>query len=319
MSVTINEQTVYHDIINRTDKGNKDNISRTVHYERFYFEHPEIKWAFLAGMVSRNAGYSMTDLKGEWLKRALGQRERSLLFYTYERANWLIFQDAYPQLLLYEWQKKTGRDWFHLLPSFHGSAFMMKEWRRFTSCKDGERLYVSQIINEQNVIQQPVLTHPVYRRRVFLSLPFRLQNWLHYSTVLFPTVDGKLYGFSVHGFRKLSNRVLLGKKLASLLFDSQYSASFRQFAAEVMPTGSRHDYEQFVYPKKICESPMLRRVYPFIQHHRSDKTDWSKRSSVNPSWFCPVHQETTEMTEWYKQKQRQLKAGILLKEILLKK
>ncbi|UOK59912.1 DUF2515 domain-containing protein [Bacillus sp. OVS6] len=31
--------------------------------------NPEIRWAFLASMVSRNAGYCMTDLKGTWFQK----------------------------------------------------------------------------------------------------------------------------------------------------------------------------------------------------------------------------------------------------------
>ncbi|MFC0188582.1 DUF2515 family protein [Fictibacillus aquaticus] len=317
--MSIDEQMIIEKITKRTEKGNKDNISRTVSYERFYREHPEIQWAFLAGMVSRNAGYSMTDLKGEWMERSLGKNERSMLFFTYERANWLIFEDAFPQLLLYEYSKRHGKDLMHLLPRFFVSSFMAVEWRRFMEQGDRRRLYISQIINEQNLIQRPVISHPVYRKRVFLSLPFKLQNWLHFSTVLFPKLDGTLFGFSVHGFRQLHNRIALGKKLAALLLESEHRCGFEQFSVSVPPTGSRRDYEQFVYPDKPCESPMLRTVYPFIWHHRGEKNDWSITAKVKHSWYKPLSVESLDMTQWYKQKQRQLKAGILLKEILLNK
>ncbi|MCY7784708.1 DUF2515 family protein, partial [Bacillus sp. S20C3] len=48
----------------QTKTKNADNISRTNAYKAFYDRHPEIKWSLLASFVSRNAGWSMTDLKG---------------------------------------------------------------------------------------------------------------------------------------------------------------------------------------------------------------------------------------------------------------
>ncbi|MDR4948142.1 DUF2515 family protein [Neobacillus cucumis] len=44
----------------------------------------------------------MTDLKGEFLTRLMTKKDRVLFFQFLERGNWLIFQDAYPQFLLYE-------------------------------------------------------------------------------------------------------------------------------------------------------------------------------------------------------------------------
>ncbi|QNG58329.1 DUF2515 family protein [Bacillus sp. PAMC26568] len=41
----------------------------------FYKKHPEIHWAFLAHMVSRNGGYSMTDLKNGMVKHFLSIEE----------------------------------------------------------------------------------------------------------------------------------------------------------------------------------------------------------------------------------------------------
>lgn len=83
-----------------TLKGNNDNISRTAQYGKYYFQHPEIKWSLLAHFVSRNAGWNMTDLKNPLYSSLFHEEFRHRLFMTFERANWLIFQDAYPQLLI---------------------------------------------------------------------------------------------------------------------------------------------------------------------------------------------------------------------------
>ncbi len=159
-------------IISETKMNNVDNISRTKAYLDFYIKHPEINWAFLASMVSRNGGWNMCDLEGKWFPKIIPQKVRNVLFMTYERANWLIFQDAFPQMLLYHYSTKIGRPLFHLLSFFHVSSFMEEEWYLFWNERNEKRLTTSLIINEQNVIQKPVIDHPVYRDKVFRSFYF---------------------------------------------------------------------------------------------------------------------------------------------------
>nr|WP_191567065.1 DUF2515 family protein [Metabacillus idriensis] len=84
----------------QTALHNKNNITRTAAYLHFYKKHPEIHWAFLAHMVSRNGGYSMTDLINGMVKHFLSIEEITKTFHFLESANALIFHDAYPQLLL---------------------------------------------------------------------------------------------------------------------------------------------------------------------------------------------------------------------------
>lgn len=107
MSLNSSEQALLTAIKKTTDKLNIDNISRTQAYATFYHRYPEVKWAFLASMVSRNAGWNMCDLQGKNMKKALSKQTRDLLFLTYERANWLIFKDVFPQLLLYAVSRKN--------------------------------------------------------------------------------------------------------------------------------------------------------------------------------------------------------------------
>lgn len=106
------ERKIIHSIKGLVKQNNIDNLSRTEAYLRYYQENKAIKWSFLAHMVSRNAGWNMCDLKGKWFSKVIGKQKRDLLFQTYEKANWLIFQDAYPQLLLYQYSTKKGRQCF---------------------------------------------------------------------------------------------------------------------------------------------------------------------------------------------------------------
>lgn len=109
-----------------TAAANRNNVTRTEAYRIFVFPHSELHWALLAHMVSRNGGWNMTDLQGEWLPWLLNSEQRLAVFRFLEQANALIFQDAYPQLLLYERSRREGRSLFHLLPAFGVSSFMAR-------------------------------------------------------------------------------------------------------------------------------------------------------------------------------------------------
>ncbi|WP_088102166.1 DUF2515 domain-containing protein [Halalkalibacter urbisdiaboli] len=303
------KQDVLESIIKKTEKGNIDNISRTVFYEAFYNRNPEIRWALLAGLVSRNAGWNMTDLESKWFQKLLNENDRRVVFSTYERANWTIFQDAFPQLLIYEWSKKSGEPLFHFLPKFGVSRFMEREWKMFWERRDEHRLCTALIINEQNVIQKPVLEDPVYEKHVFSTLRYFLEEHAHFSYVLFPTRTGELYGFYVRNFRKVESRIWLGKQLEMLLFHPDIYGKIIDFQKHTVHTGSRKDYEQFLNWETQNNSPLLRLTYPIIKHEYSkNKTDWYKRETrALKKMFIPVKEQTPqERTNWVRRKQLEL-------------
>lgn len=293
---------------------NTDNISRTEAYLKFYQRHPEIRWSFLAHMVSRNAGWNMCDLEGKWFPKVVKKQKRESFFHTYEKANWLIFHDAFPQLLLYHYSTKKKAPMFHLLKHFHVSSFMEKEWLYFWHKKDMNRLMIALIINEQNVIQKPVIDHPILKERVFKSPLFQLQDWFHFTSVLFPTMDGRLYGASVSGFRSVDKRIDLGKRLATILFHKDLYQLFYQFAINTIHTGSRYDYEQYIFPERGRETPFLRMVYPVVHHSTHCYEDWSRKRKIKKKWLSPhvQNRQPTQLTSWYKKKEEQLRFVILL-------
>ncbi|WNF21478.1 DUF2515 domain-containing protein [Mesobacillus jeotgali] len=326
MSITQNPQ--FHQLLDhetelierirlQTDENNLDNISRTSAYLDFYLEYPEMIWAFLASMVSRNGGYNMCDLEGDWFSKFLDPPIRKRLFLTYERANWLIFRDAYSQLLLYSYSTKKSLPMFHLLKFLDVSTFMEKEWKVFWEHGDKKRLMTALIINEQNVIHNPVIQHPIYKKRVFNTMMFSFEDHLHFSTVLFPTCEGELYGASVNGFKSVSKRINLGKRLASILFDQRYYPLFLEFAIHTEHTASRHDYEQYFVNQKKRDTPFLRCTYPIIQHHFHRQGDWYKERGLRKKWFSQDlnHRHPVHLTQWYKKKQKQLHAMISMKEL----
>lgn len=309
------EKQLLQSIKAQTVKGNRDNISRTKAYEQFFRIHPEIKWSFLAGMVSRNAGWNMCDLEGIWFTNLLGLKYRHQLFLTYEEANWRIFQDAYPQLLLYHYSTKYGRPLFHLCHYFFITKFMKNEWYSFWKHGNREKLVTALIINEQNIIEEPVIKKQSF---VFHSLLFFLQDWMHFSTVLFPTCNGELYGSSVAHFRNIDKRIELGKRLAGLLFSEDLFPLFYEFSCRTEPTGARYDYEQYRKKPRYHETPMLRGVYPLIHHQAGETEQWDMKKKVKKKWFIePKWEKDPHLTEWYDHKQKQLHTAAIIKNWIL--
>ncbi|ARK30354.1 DUF2515 family protein [Halalkalibacter krulwichiae] len=287
------------EIVNQSEKGNVDNISRTIFYEQFFKNHPEIIWSLLAGIVSRNAGWNMTDLKSEWFQVLLKKDFRNLLFHTYERANWTIFADAYPQLLWYAIAKETGKPEFELLEQLQVSRFMQREWRHFLNKRDKRRLCTALIINEQYMLEQTVMKNPLYRDKVFSSLLYNLEEYAHMSYVIFPTVNGQVFGLYVRNFKNVTSRIWLGKQLQQLLFHPFVHQDILQFTIETPPTGSRDDYQQYMKWKPSNTSPLLREVYPVVTHHWKDRYDWSEFFFGTEKLFADTKTiKPVERTRW---------------------
>ncbi|OEH93880.1 DUF2515 domain-containing protein [Bacillus solimangrovi] len=315
----LSDETIIDAVRSHVKFDNLDNISRTNAYFSYYKRHREIKWSLLASMVSRNAGYNMTDLEGGWFPLCIKKELRHQIFITYERANWLIFQDAFSQLLIYEWSKKLNRPLFHLLSTFSVSPFMIYEWKHFWRTGDRNRLMTSLIINEQNLIQKPIIEHPFYKKKVFHSFCFHFQDWLHFSSVIFPTKEGDLYGISVKNFCNLEDRIILGKKLALLLFHPEYYSMFYEFADSVTHTGARKDYEHYLKQYVSSQTLPLRLIYPVINHNQHRYLNWEASDKKIEKWF----QSNTKLkkvciTNWYMRKQELLHLAIMFEHYMKK-
>jgi hypothetical protein len=267
---------------------NKDNLTRTSYYERYYDQNPEIRWALLAGIVSRNAGWNMTDLANEWFRTLLNEEDRHQLFAIYEASNWTIFQDACPQLMIYEQSKRQGRPLFYLLKEFGVSSFIINEWKTFWEKHSEERLCTALIINEQFVLEEAVLQKPLFKQVISKKPFFHLEQHTHLSYVLLPSIDGCLYTLYVRPFQKVSNRINLGKQLAFILFHPDTYPSIRSFIIHHPHTGSRHDYDKLMSWSPRVESFPLRLVYPVVTHQLMKRKDWSNKHTNVASYFKPV-------------------------------
>ncbi|RLL45536.1 DUF2515 domain-containing protein [Oceanobacillus piezotolerans] len=288
-------------ILRETKNRNVNNVTRTNSYLDFYKRFPEIHWAFLGHMVSRNGGWNMTDLKGSLLTRLLSSEEQEAFFTFLERGNWLIFQDIYPQLLLYEESVKRNTNLFYLLPFFHVSFFMRVIWDYFYVIKDRFLLTVALIVNEQSYLEKRVIQNAHYKSTVLETLEFKLQELLSLNQIIFPSLDRKgikIIGQTIHQFASLHDRILLGKRLYELLFDRENFFSIYKWATQHPHTGSRKDFWPHLF-NDIDES------VPWGSYQRRIKDCRIKPNS--PKLYSPIlkfawknrEQKEAEEGDWY--------------------
>src|SRR5262245_8199396 len=178
---------------------NETNPARTNFYLDYYTRNREVPWVFMAHLVSRNAGYQMSDamriavLDDPWSPPASGDRDLrqeypylSCVWAVLEVANFLIGRDVVPQLRTYEEAKNYpvhSDELFDMLldpTTFAADPFPVAEWKRFftayqTAKANGtlpdfvenlapgsaiQRHTFAQVINEQNQIQDRLVDDP---------------------------------------------------------------------------------------------------------------------------------------------------------------
>jgi len=332
------ERAIVHRIRAETRRLNRNNVTRTEAYRAVYGRHPELHWAMLAHMVSRNGGWNMTDLQGELVPRLLGPEQREPTFRMLEQSNALIFQDAYPQLLLYETGRRLGRDLSGLLPAFGVSRFMRPVWEQFHRRQDPVLLTIALIVNEQHYIESRVVRHPYYRKHVLGTLFFGMQSLLQLNQVVFPyrltALEGhrpeadpepfRLAGLVLENFNSLRERIEFGKKLYALLFGvPDVRNGVHRFARLVRHTGSRADYApqlfaairhrppQRPYRERLAGirlrpgadplySPRLSDAWADVPVKPAEPGDWFDSAEEAASYFQPLKLPSSfELTHEY--------------------
>lgn len=296
------EQNIIDSIQNVTNKLNVNNVTRTAAYLDFFTRHPDIHWALLGHMVSRNGGWHMTDLKGDLLPRLLSEKEQNHFFLFLERGNWLIFQDIFPQFLLYHHSLRFKQNLFYLLPYLDVSTFMETIWNYYWENRDPYLLAIATVINEQNYLEKHVLQNHHFQKTVLNTIEFKLYDFLRFNHIIFPYIEKGtkplLIGATLQHFASLHERILLGKRLYSLLFHKkQVLNGVLLWAKKNKHTGSRADYWMHlfhpvkeslpgtVYKRrtKKCElkkgahriySPPLKFAWENIKHDKAEGEDW---------------------------------------------
>ncbi|MEK4199003.1 MULTISPECIES: DUF2515 family protein [Cytobacillus] len=339
----LDEQQILEKIKQQTTACNLNNVTRTNAYFKFYLKFPQVHWALLAHFVSRNAGWNMTDLKGDLLSKILSETEQHAFFQFMERANWLIFQDAYPQLLLYEESVRQGKPFFHLLSHLGVSSFMQAIWSFFWQQKQSQILTHALIINEQNYIEKRVIQNPIFKEEVTSTLEFKLQDVFAFNYILFPYQThgiSQLKGLVVHLFTKLNQRIEIGFKLYSLLYENPSQLrSFVKWANQHPHTGSRSDYWRNVYcviqegiPTKTYKpritdghlkngakklySPVLVHVWKNTSHKQPGGDDWFKNEGIVKMLFKEMNIADNDVKLAYMKSLERLELAVAAKSLL---
>jgi len=324
--LTGEERAIWRTIRRATEEQNRNNVTRTQAYWDFYKRCPEVHWALLAHMVSRNGGYNMTDLRGELLAKAMEGGEAERFFHFLERANDLIFGDAYPQLLLYEESKRRGEPLFHLLPYFGVTCFMSVLWKRFWVTRDSATLTMGLVVNEQNYIERRVVQHEQFRP-VVESFEFVMQTLLNLTQVVFPYQPAtggrvRLAGVTVDTFTSLPERIDTGRELYAILFRAPgVLEAVTRWAERTPHTGSRADYWPHLFTSEAtrffllkgrvqgCElapgarpfySPRLVDAWPDVKApHPAEPGDWCTSTTAAEELYLRKPTKHWDLTERY--------------------
>ncbi|WP_226034778.1 DUF2515 family protein [Aquibacillus saliphilus] len=305
LTLTKEDRILVDQIKTRTKEYNQNNITRTSAYYDFYIKYPEIHWTLLAHMVSRNGGWNMTDLKGDLVSDFLSDQQIKNFFLLLEKSNAHIFQDAFPQLLLYQACKVRNKNLFYLLPAFKVSDFMIPVWNEFYEKHNSQLLTIGLIINEQNNIEGRVIQNKQFQKQVFNSIPFKAQQLFQLTKVVLPYYSKKdkvkLAGVTVSDFHNLKERITIGKTLYAISFGIEsVHKGVVKFANRQRHTGSRSDYWPNVFmnnpcnsdrvskSKKVCSintspliySPFLQDAWPNQHHQFAIVDDWFTELTV---------------------------------------
>ncbi|MDF9449408.1 hypothetical protein COI41_28505 [Bacillus toyonensis] len=346
-TLTKEEQFIINNIKIQTEQLNKNNVTRTRAYYQFYIRYPEIHWALLGHMVSRNGGWNMTDLKGDLYTKLLSEKDQITFFSFLERGNWLIFQDVYPQFLLYEQSVKRSQKLFHLLPHLNVSTFMETMWNDFWRTGNKKTLAIATIINEQQYLEKRVIQNAHFQKTVLNSIGFKLFDFFQFNHILFPFYENNtnqktlLFGDTMKHFTSLHERILIGKRLYSLLFrDTHILSQIINWAEHHPHTGSRKDYwphlfssvnESFsreFYKRRIkkCQlrsgayriySPALIYAWRDMKHEEVESEDWFTDWQVVNYLVDKEENMNGQITEDYCKTLEKIELAILAKKNVL--
>jgi hypothetical protein len=246
--------------LDELDERNADNVSRTDSYLELYAwtaaQGRELPWLLMAHLVSRNAGYLMSDLArtidGGRADPALRGAMESLMALL-ERANFLIFHDAWHHVL-HHLLGRTGA-----LRSPRTPLFMIEAWRRYEQRggeEEGERpLVLALVHNEQHLIERRAVHHP------HLEPGLRLLDVIERSgrekPLHFP-IDGAP-AITVGGFAQVERRIAAGARI----FDEVVADRARRAALFAWAEAHPHTGSRAVHGGR--PGPVIREAWPIAR------------------------------------------------------
>ncbi len=105
-------------------------------------------------------------------------------------------------------------------------------WKRcgtfFWKTGNKQILTIATIINEQNYLEKRVIQNKYFKKNVLNSIGFKLFDFFQFNHILFPFSEENtvqktiLIGDTMKHFTSLHERILLGKRLYTLLFHDEH-------------------------------------------------------------------------------------------------
>jgi Protein of unknown function (DUF2515) len=252
-------QMVPADWLDELDERNTDNVTRTDSYLQLYAwtvaSGRELPWLLMAHLVSRNAGYLMSDLARSLDGKAGADPDlrgaMESLMALLERANFLIFHDAWHHVL----HALLGRA--DALSSPRTPRFMIDAWQRHArDGRDGERTLVLDLVhNEQHLIERRAVHHahlaPGLRLLQMIEMSGR-EKPLHFPIEGAPAI-------TVGGFAQVERRIAAGARI----FDEVVADRGRRAALLTWAQAHPHTGSRAVYGGK--PGPTIRAAWPVVR------------------------------------------------------
>jgi hypothetical protein len=324
------EEQVLRSIVAVRDACNDTNPERTDYYHRYWLANPEVPWTLMANLVSRNAGYQMSDLSRftarivdplaivmlpELVRFAVWQLRALWAFL--EVGNWLIFRDVCPPLEAWAYAKSHPEHTdavFDALarPEVAADAFAIREWKRFATSgrmpDDIARHTMALVINEQNQIEDRL----VRRFEGYIgalggastSALVDAYGRVGLTVLLFPLAEpaavhpfaSALAIYHVGDFGSLESRILTGRDIFKGLFAA---GDLRRQRVEAWSqrnprhTGSRADYHFAAF----SDDP---RSLSTTQPGPIDPTYSPRLIGRNAAWYLPLPRTTPTWAHLYR-------------------
>jgi len=213
----------------------------------------DLPWILMAHLVSRNGGYMMSDVAAarDHGHSAFTRPALEELFLFLERANFLIFYDA----------------WYHVLHHLLGRApdscrttqFTRASWLRYQAsaadvvdAKLERSLVFDLVTNEQRFIEHRVVHHPRFARaRAIVGL---LEAADTEAPLIFPHSNASI---TVGGFAVVERRIAAGMRIFDeVLADHARREEIFRWALAHPHTGSRLAYGGAAGPTIVSAWPI---------------------------------------------------------------
>lgn len=263
-------------LLGELDERNHDNVARTDSYLELYSmtceRGADFPWLLLAHLVSRNAGYMMTAVARsiDDERRGFSIEALEQLFLFLERANYLIFYDAWHHVLMH----LLGRT-CELQPprvSSHMCAAYQRHGAAVESAEAERALVVDLVTNEQNLIEHRVVHHARFEAALALVTFFEAVG--ADRSLVFGETDSQV---RVRRFERLERRIDAGMRMFdTMLADRSKRRTLHRWATGHPHTGSRSDYGGRT-------GPPLRDVWPRERVRALDATIHAA-PAPDPTW-----------------------------------